>query len=318
MSRSLNILGTEILPGKSYQLQMDIARLSTRTKVEVPIIIERAKKDGPILLLLAGIHGDEVNGVEIVRQLVSKGYNKPTTGTVIAVPVLNVFGFINETREFPDGRDLNRMFPGSEKGSLPSRFAFHFLKEVASKVDYCIDYHTGGGQRFNYAHVRVEGSNPVFTELAKVFGTKFIMYAKQREHSFRYTMSKLGKITLLFEGGKSKHLDRVVTSEGINGALRIMSHLGIRDFSGIVKTNPTPSIIIKDTTWIRARYSGMYRSNVKIGEHITKDTLLGSISDPFGLFEKPFKSKYAGYVLNLNHTPLVHQGDALMNIGFEK
>ena len=144
MCKPLNILGTEVLPGDSHVLKMDIARLSTHTKIEVPIIIERAQEDGPILLLLAGIHGDEINGVEIVRQLVSKGYNKPTKGTVIAVPVLNVLGFINETREFPDGRDLNRMFPGSEKGSLPSRFAYHFLNEVASKVDYCIDFHTGG------------------------------------------------------------------------------------------------------------------------------------------------------------------------------
>lgn len=318
MYKSLSILGTEILPGKSYQLTMDIARLSTRSKVEVPIIVERAKEDGPTILLLAGIHGDEVNGIEIVRQIVSKGYNKPEKGTIICVPVLNVFGFINETREFPDGRDLNRMFPGSAKGSLPSRFAYHFFKEVASHVDYCIDFHTGGGKRFNYAHIRIEGSSERNNELAKVFGTKFIMYAKQRDHSFRDAMSKKGKTVLLFEGGKAMHLDRIVTNEGIQGALRVMHYLGFRDFSNQIQPITNPPIIIKSTSWIRAKYSGMYRSYVKVGEHVTKNTELGSISDPFGLFEKKFNStKQQGYVLNVNHTPVVLQGDALMNIGYE-
>ncbi|NNE56327.1 MAG: succinylglutamate desuccinylase, partial [Flavobacteriales bacterium] len=292
-------------------------RLSTRSKIEVPIIIERAKEDGPVLLLMAGIHGDEVNGVEIVRQIVANKYNKPEKGVVICVPVVNVFGFINETRPFPDGRDLNRMFPGSAKGSLASRFAFHFLNEVATHVDYCIDYHTGGAQRFNHSQIRIVGNKQNHMDLAHVFSTKFIMIAKQREHSFRDVMSRREKTVLLFEGGKSMHLDRTVTREGIQGALRVMQHLGMRDFSKVIIPGSEKPIVIRKTSWVRAKYSGMFRSSVKLGQSIKRHDVLGSVSDPFGLFERKITSRHDGHIINVNHAPVVLQGDALINIGLE-
>lgn len=315
MYREIKILGKEILPGDSLTLKMDIARLYTQSKLEVPIIINRAKQDGPCLLILAGIHGDEVNGVEIVRQIVSKGYHIPKRGTIICVPVLNVFGFINKTREFPDGRDLNRVFPGSKTGSLASRFANDFMKLVAFNADYCLDFHTGGNMRFNYAHVRLQKGDNELVALAKVFGTKFMMYAKQRESSFRHAMSKLNKKVILFEGGKTLSLDRNVTKYGINGALRVMKHLGLNDFADdLIEKNPD-SIVIKDSKWIRADKSGMYRSFIKVGEKVEIGDVLGSVSDPFGFSEKKIKSKYSGYIINNNHLPMVNQGDALINIG---
>ncbi|WP_320814153.1 succinylglutamate desuccinylase/aspartoacylase family protein [Flavobacterium sp.] len=318
MYKEIKILGQEILPGDSLTLKMDIARLYTQSKLEIPIIINRAKIDGPCLLILAGIHGDEVNGVEIVRQIVSKGFHIPQKGTIICVPVLNVFGFINKTREFPDGRDLNRMFPGSKTGSLASRFANDFIKQVAFNADYCLDFHTGGNMRFNYAHVRLQKSDKELQELAQVFGTKFMMYAKQRESSFRHAMAKIGKKVLLFEGGKSLSLDRSVTLDGLQGALKVMKHLGLNDFSNeIVNENRVP-IIIENSKWIRADQSGMYRSFVKVGEKIQIGDILGSVSDPFGFSERKIKSKYSGYIINNNHLPMVNQGDALMNIGLEE
>lgn len=318
MSKEIRVLGKEILPGDSLILKMDIARLYTQSKLEVPIIINRAKEDGPCLLILAGIHGDEVNGVEIVRQIVSKGYHIPQKGTIICVPVLNVFGFINKTREFPDGRDLNRMFPGSKTGALASRFANDFMKQVAFNADYCLDFHTGGSMRFNYAHVRLQKSDDELHELAEVFGTKFMMYAKQRESSFRHAMAKLGKKVLLFEGGKSLSLDRNVTSDGVQGALKVMKHLGMNDFSSEIRNENRVPIIIENSKWIRAEKSGMYRSFIKVGEKIEIGDVLGSVSDPFGLTERFIKSKFSGYIINNNHLPMVNQGDALINIGLLK
>lgn len=192
------ILNKKIDLGETVQLKMDIAKLSIGTKLEVPIIVSRGEIEGPCLLLIGGIHGDETNGVEIVRQIVASGINKPEKGTVICIPVLNVFGFLNKSREFPDGRDLNRAFPGSSTGSLASRFAFHLMSKVIPKVDYCIDYHTGGAQRFNFSQVRIDGGNEETLKLAKVFGSPYIVYSKTQEKTFRQSMANLGKKVLLF------------------------------------------------------------------------------------------------------------------------
>ena len=153
-TKPITILGTKILGGKRTTLYLDIAKLHTGTRIDIPVVIERAKKEGPVLLLLAGIHGDEVNGVEIVRQIIRNKYNVPKAGTIICIPVVNVFGFLSQNRKFPDGKDLNRVFPGSKKGSLASRFAYAIMNEIVPHVDYIIDFHTGGDERFNYAQVR--------------------------------------------------------------------------------------------------------------------------------------------------------------------
>ncbi len=316
MFKEIKILDKLIEPGQSAQILMDIARLNTRSKIEVPIIVERGKQEGPCLLLMGGIHGDEVNGIEIVRQIIASGIHKPDNGTVICIPLLNVFGFLNQTREFPDGRDLNRVFPGSIKGSLASRFAFHVMKEVIPNVDYCIDYHTGGAQRFNYAQLRIDSTDDESLELAKAFGARFVILAKNREKSFRESMVKLGKKVLLFEGGKSLNLNKTVTKIGMQGAINIMHKLGMRDFSAQLEKAKTP-IIIKHSTWLRAKHSGMYRCYVRAGQKVEKGIVLGSISDPFGNFEKVFKNRREGYVLNSNQIPLVNQGDALLHIGFK-
>lgn len=319
MPNEFIILNQKIGLGETVQINMDIARLNTHSKVEVPIIVSRGKLPGPCLLLIGGIHGDETNGVEIVRQIISSALNKPQKGTVICIPLLNVFGFLNQKREFPDGRDLNRMFPGSNTGSLASKFAYHLMSKVIPKVDYCIDYHTGGAQRFNYSQVRIDDKDEETLELAKVFGSPYIVYSKSKEKTFRKTMVDLGKKVLLFEGGKSLSLDKNVTKIGVQGAVNVMHYLGMRDFSTKI-LNPapeTPPIIIKNSKWIRAKYSGMYRSYINVGQKAEKGIILGSISDPYGDFERVFKNNQEGYILNSNHSPIVIQGDALLHIGFE-
>lgn len=319
MPSEFKILHQKIGLGESVSINMDIARLTTRSKVDVPIIVSRGKTDGPCLLLIGGIHGDETNGIEIVRQIVAAGFHKPEKGTIICIPLLNVFGFLNQTRVFPDGRDLNRMFPGSKTGSSASKFAYHLMTKVIPKVDYCIDYHTGGAQRFNYSQVRINGKDNETIELAKVFGAPYIVFSKSQEKTFRNSMVDLGKKVLLFEGGKSLSLDKNVTKVGIQGAINVMHHLGLRDFSSKIQKPSTenPPRVIKTSKWIRAKHSGMYRSYVSAGQKVEKGMKLGSISDPYGEYEKIFKNPQEGYVLNSNHSPVVIQGDALLHIGFE-
>ncbi len=319
-SKKIEVLGHAISNGKGVQLNLDIAKLHTRTKIQVPIIVERAKKEGPTLLITAGIHGNEINGIEIVRQLISNKYNKPECGMVICIPVVNVFGFLNQKRQFPDGRDLNRVFPGSPRGSLASRFAYHIIKEIAPLVDYCIDFHTGGDGRFNIPQIRINEGDKESLKLAKVFGPRFIIQTGHRDKSFRETLHKLNKKVLLFEGGKSLHIDDKVTKAGVVGALRVMQHLGMRDFSKELVTMEGKIIkpkTIKKSSWVRAKYSGMFHPMVRLGSKVNKGDILGSISDPFGYFERNIKALFPGYVICINQSPIVNQGDAILHVSKE-
>ena len=321
LNTNIEVLGKSISQGKGLQINLDIAKLHTRTKIEVPIVIERAKEPGPTILITGGIHGDEVNGVEIVRQLVSKGYNKPEKGMVICIPVVNIFGFLSLSRQFPDGRDLNRVFPGSKRGSLASIFAYNLMKEIVPLADYCLDYHTGGANRFNSAQIRVNEDDKESLALAKIFGAPFIVQSKHREKSYRESAIKLGKKVLLFEGGKSLDFNKSITQIGVNGALKLMHHLGIRDFEKEinkgVKIN-RPPVIIEKSKWIRARYSGMFRTKAVLGKLYNKGDKIGSISDPFGFFERDIRAPNKGYIFCLNQAPIVNKGDAIIHISVEE
>ena len=313
--KPLRILDTHIKAGKTV-LHLDIAKLHTGTPIDVPVIINKAKKEGPTLLLMAGIHGDEVNGVEIVRQLIRKKINVPKAGTIICIPVVNVFGFLNQEREFPDGRDLNRVFPGTKTGSLASRFAYHIMQEIIPHIDYVIDFHTGGGERFNFAQIRVDASDSETLKLAQVFGSRFILNSENRSKSFRNSTTKMGKKVLLFEGGKTLHLGRNVTKSAISGTQRVLNYLGMNDFIDIEIAAEKPLLLTK-THWVRASKSGMYRSHVNLGDPVLKGDLLGSISDPYGAVEYKIKAPNDGHIICINQAPLVNQGDALMHISVE-
>lgn len=310
----LNILGEIIKPGQSVEISFNVAKLHTRTLVDIPIVVERSKKPGPVVLFTAGIHGDEVNGVEIVRQIISKGINKPKIGTIICVPVLNVFGFINMEREFPDGRDLNRVFPGSKSGSLASRVAHSLVSEIVPHADFIMDFHTGGALRFNAPQIRIIEGNPDMDIAAKVFGAPFVLYSKNVNKSFRNTCNKLNKPILLFEGGKSIHIDNDVTNTGVNGAKRILNFHGMLQKKFKVSEPKKAVIFIKESRWIRASYSGMFKASIAIGYKVEKGQVIGNITDPYGKFNHFVKTSNSGYIINVNESPIVYQGDALFHI----
>lgn len=315
----MEILNRIIKPGASVQVNLETARLHTRTRIEVPVIIERGMEDGPVLLLCGGIHGDEVNGIEIVRRAIVSGINKPDKGTVICVPILNVFGFLNLSREFPDGKDLNRFFPGTKTGSLANQFAYAFMEEVVPKIDYCLDFHTGGANRFNTPQIRISRNNADLLNLAHAFNPSFIVYARDKDKSFREAATKLGKKVLLFEGGKSLDINNRVTNKGVEGIMRIMQHIGMRDFSSeIVRLHTKDPILIEDSTWIRARHSGLFRSFVEDSTYVSKGEKIGTISDPYGEVEFYVKSTMNGFIIGINQAPIVIQGDAIYHIGFVK
>lgn len=313
----LEILGEKIKPGQSAEVSFNVAKLHTRTPVDVPIIIERSKKPGPTILFTAGIHGDEINGIEIVRQLISKGINKPKIGTTICIPVLNIFGFINMARAFPDGRDLNRVFPGVKNGSLASRVAYELIHEVVPHVDFIVDFHTGGAYRFNAPQIRIEKGSEDDDVMAEIFGAPFILYSKNLNKSFRNACNKLGKPILLYEGGKSFDLDNTVTNTGVNGAKRIMNHFGMLRRQFKVTEPKKECVKITESSWMRAKHSGMFKATIKVGIEVKIGDDIGNITDPYGKFNHFVKAKYSGYIININQSPIVYQGDALFHISTE-
>jgi len=316
-SEDFTILGETIKLGESKEVSFNLAKLYNRTSVEVPIIIERSKKPGPTVLLSAGIHGDEVNGVEIIRQIIAKGINKPKIGTIICIPIVNIFGFLNMSRAFPDGRDLNRVFPGSNKGSLASRVAHTITTEILPHVDFVLDYHTGGAMRFNAPQIRIARGNKDFDLAAKIFGAPFVLYSENISKSFRNTCDKMGKPILLFEGGKSIHIDNNITNTGVNGAKRVLHHYGmLKSNFKVSKPKATP-LFIKKSRWIRANYSGMFKPSVTISSKVNKGDVVGNITDPYGKFNHFVKASNTGYIINVNDSPTVYQGDALFHISTE-
>ena len=313
--KKIVLLGEEIRPGKGAQLNLHVAQLHTHTPVQVPVIINRAVKEGPVVLLLAGMHGDEINGVEIVRRIIRKGWHKPKSGTIICIPVFNIFGFLNFTRVLPDGRDLNRSFPGTKNGSLASQFAYHFMKEVAPNVDYVIDFHTGAAKRSNYPQIRCVFKDEVSMELAYIFNPPFIINSSYISKSIRESLHKMGRKILLFEGGKADYMDEFVINEGIDGVKRVLQHLGMNDFKdAVIERKP---VIIDDHKWMRSPNSGMFQAFVQNGAKVKRGEVLGMVTDPFGKIEKKIKATHDGHIFCVNESPVVHKGDAIFHIGSE-
>lgn len=311
---ALSILGEEVKCGTQRELSFNVAKLHTQNYIDIPVIITRSKKAGPTVLITAGIHGDEVNGVEIVRQIIAKGINVPKKGTIICMPLINVFGFIQMNREFPDGRDLNRVFPGSENGSLASRVANRLMTEIVPHADLVLDFHTGGSGRFNVPQIRIIEDDPKLLELAKIFGAPYVLYAKNLNKSFRKSCHDLNLPMLLYEGGKSFHIDRNVTNHGVNGIKRILANLGMLNKNFKASQPKKQTVIIANSSWLRAEHSGMFKATIEIGNFVELDEVIGNITDPYGKFNHFVKAKQSGHVINVNHAPIVYQGDALFHI----
>ncbi|MEL7145090.1 MAG: succinylglutamate desuccinylase/aspartoacylase family protein [Bacteroidota bacterium] len=303
----------EVTPGTVRKIDVEVAKLPSRSPIDISITVARSQQEGPVLLLSGGLHGDEINGIEIVRRIIDQNLHIPTAGTVICIPIINVYGFIHFSRYVPDGKDVNRSFPGSKSGSLAARVAHYVSHNILPMIDYGIDFHTGGADRTNYPQIRCMMNDEKNAELAKAFDAPFTLHSSYRPKSFRQTASKLGKNILVYEGGEAARFDEFAITEGIAGTIRLMQYLGMRDDDSPQRSSR--GITLKKTYWIRAKTSGVFQTNVQYGETVKKGQLLGFITDPFGDFKVPIKSASNGYVVGLNNNPILHQGDAIINIG---
>lgn len=313
MSDSLVINKVKIEPGETKLINLNVARLYDYTEMKIPIKVIRGKKPGPCLFVCAAIHGDEINGVEIIRRLLHCASLKKMKGTLIAVPIVNVFGFNAKSRYLPDRRDLNRSFPGSKQGSLASRLAHVFMKEVVAHATHGIDLHTGAVHRKNLPQVRASFDNPEAKALAHVFGTPVVINSSIRDGSLREAAGDKGIPLLLYEGGQALYFDEPTIKIGLAGIQSVMRAIGMLPKIK-QKKHPKPTFTALSSHWVRAPFSGILKNQTKLGAHVKQNELLGIVSDPMGVHQHPVKAKHTGIIIGLNELPLVNRGDALFHI----
>lgn len=299
--------------GEHKVINFDIASLPTRTYIDLPVHVYRSKIDGPVLLLTGGLHGDELNGVEIIRRMIDSEDIIPDIGTVIAIPIVNIYGFIQNSRGLPDGKDVNRSFPGVKKGgSLATLLAYTLMKHIVPIIDFGIDFHTGGASRSNYPQIRVDLKNETALKLAKQFQAPIILHSKPIPKSFRNSSQKKGKSILVYEAGESLRFDEFGIQEGIEGTERVMKYLGM------TKKRPRKQEyqIFEHSSWIRSNYAGLFLPSIKLGDQIKKRQLVGYINGAYGELRSKVLAPKDGRVIGLNYCPVVNKGDAIIHYSF--
>ena len=301
-----------VKPGERKYLELPIPGFYSHSNIHMPVHIMCGKEAGPTLFVSAAVHGDEINGVEIIRRLKNSRSVTRLKGTLITVPIVNVYGFINKTRYLPDRRDLNRFFPGSEKGSKASKLAHTFLTNISQQCDYGIDLHTAAISRDNLPQIRAVLANEEIKELSLAFGAPVVLNAPLREGSLRESAAKTDTKILLYEAGEALRFDEVSIRAGVSGIINVMRKIGMLPRSRKrVKLEPA---IAHSSQWIRATQSGILRSTNPMGNRINKGDVLGFISDPFGEAETEIIAPVSGMVIGRTTLPLVHEGEAIFHI----
>ncbi len=313
----LKIGSHEVAPGRRDTVELPVARLYTHTPVTLSLQVKRGHFSGPSLFLSAAIHGDELNGVEIIRRVLNAPAVRHLRGTLIAVPIVNVFGFLNQSRYLPDRRDLNRSFPGSPNGSLASRLAKLFMDEVVGRCTHGIDLHTGAIHRSNLPQVRAHCCDLAIKEMAQAFGVPVILNTNLRKGSLRQAATEMGVHTILYECGEALRFDEVSIRAGVRGVLNIMRHLGMIRTTKLSKPMTSP-LISSNSAWIRAPISGIFRHGCALGGHVKSGQVLATVSDPIGASESEVIAHREGIIIGSNSLPVVNQGDALFHIAYAK
>lgn len=309
--------GIEIKPGERLRINIDMGSIYDFTDVKMPVEVIRGKEDGPTLFVSSTIHGDEINGIEIVRKLLASKELKKISGMLIAIPVVNIFGFNDRSRYLPDRRDLNRCFPGLKNGSLASQLAYKFVQEIISKSDFGIDLHTGAFHRSNYPQIRADISNKSTLELAHIFGAPVIVNSNLRDGSLRAAATQSNIPMILFEAGEALRFERSSIDIGVEGILNVMREIGMIK-SKSKKKSAKKSFVALSSSWLRAPHSGIHIAQQKLGKIVKKGDVLGEISNHFGDHKILVKAHESGMIIGMSVLPLANKGDALFHIASQR
>lgn len=314
MATALRISDSLIRPGERRRLDLPLPSLFTQNPVVLPLHVVHGRRPGPRLFITAAVHGDEINGIAIIRRLLASSALRNLRGTLLAVPVVNVYGFVRHSRYLPDRRDLNRSFPGSEGGSLAGRLAATLMSEVVAESDLGIDLHTGAAHRENLPQIRARVDELGIPDLARAFDTPVILDADLRDGSLRAAAAAVGVPVLLYEAGEALRFDELSIRAGVRGILGVMRRLGMIRASARRARSPHQPVIARSSTWARAHTSGMLRFARPLGAWVEKGERLATIADPFGNGEEPVTAPVAGIVIGRMNLPLITEGEALFHI----
>ena len=309
----LTIAGVTIRPGQKTTINVPVAAMYTHDDLSMSAQVVRGKRPGPIMFVCAAIHGDEISGVEIIRRVLQYKGLRNIRGTLIAIPIVNVYGFLHHTRYLPDGRDLNRSFPGSAKGSLTGRVAHTFVGEIVSKCTHGIDLHTGARHRSNFPQIRADLDDPIALEMTEAFGVPLAIDAKIRDGSLRDCAGDAGIPVILYEAGEALRFEEMHIRAGVKGIINVMRRIGMLPKSRSKKPLQAP-IVSDQTNWLRAPESGILRSFVPLGDKVAKGQTIAVVGDPLGEAETPIIAPFNGMVIGRTNLPLVYEGDATFHI----
>lgn len=309
---AITVGGATVRPGQRENVDLPIADLYTTTSLHMPLHVICGRQAGPTAFVSAAVHGDEINGVEIVRRLLQLKALQRLKGNLLLVPVVNVHGFLDRSRYLPDRRDLNRSFPGSPRGSIAARLAHTFTQEVAFRADFGIDLHTGAIDRSNLPQIRVTRGDEEATRLALAFGAPVVVGARERDGSLRSAASERKIPVLVYEAGEALRFDEVSIKAGVRGILRVLRAQGMLPRRS--EKNASGTVIATDTGWVRAPTSGVVTKRCSLGQRVKKGEVLAVMTDPLGTVSERVLSPSGGIIIGRNNLPLAHEGDALFNI----
>ncbi|WP_040609713.1 succinylglutamate desuccinylase/aspartoacylase family protein [Pseudooceanicola batsensis] len=309
---SFRIGDQHVAPGRVASVDLPVSVLPDHTPVSLRVTVIHGRRDGPCAFVSAAVHGDEVNGVEVARRLLGQKALRSLRGTLLVVPIVNTFGFLNRSRYLPDRRDLNRSFPGSEGGSLAARLAHLFLNEVVLRCDFGIDLHSAATNRTNLPQVRVSPDDTRLMELARVFGAPVIMPSTERAGSLRAEARERGVETLLYEAGEGLRVDEHSVRIGVAGILKVLRHRGMLSGRGPVPGRPP--LLARRSLWVRAPGGGLLSSYREDGQRVAEGDLLARVANPFGGEEVEVRAPVEGIVIGRAVMPVVNEGDAVFHL----
>ena len=309
---AVTIAGRSVAPGARVDVEIPVARLPTQTWVALPVAVVNGRFAGPSLWISAAVHGDEVNGIEIVRSVLGRVEPGRLAGTLYALPIVNVFGFLNRSRYLPDRRDLNRSFPGSPRGSLAARIAHLVMTEIVSRCSHGIDLHTGSDNRTNLPQIRGNLQDAETARIARAFGAPVRLHAKTVDGSLRRAAAERGGCSVLYEGGQALQFDEAAIRTGADGVLRVMAELGMLPRRGTPR--PRRGLRADRSHWLRAPRSGILRLRVGAGDRVRKRQIVADISDLFGGDAVAVRAGCHGVVIGHTLNASVNRGEALLHV----
>jgi predicted deacylase len=311
MSEPFTLHGVAVAPGEARTIRLGIAAEYTLDAQAMPVRVVRGHEDGPRLFVSAAVHGDELVGVEIIRRLLSLRGLRALRGTLIAVPVVNVYGYEARSRYLPDRRDLNRSFPGSPTGSMAARLAHLFMREIVDRSTHGIDLHTGARHRTNLPHVRISLADPEATRLAEAFGARLVMHAGAPDGSMRQAVQGRGVPVLLYEAGEALRLSKKAVRTGLRGVVSVMRALGMLPGEPLPAEPPVWAV---RSEWTRAPESGTLLLRTRVGDTVEAGETVGWLTAPVEAEARPVVAAHSGVVVGQATLPLVYEGEAILHI----